>query len=206
MLRSLSWPRVFAFWLTVWLLASDRTAQAQTKVERDNELLFPYRISPSRPVAVAAIQKLLDEVIIETTSLQQERPLREVLKILQEKVRAQGKDVGFLVDVPSFVHEDPEAPKVLDVPIRFPLYPRRLTLATAVRLTLSRIPTGNATYRVRRGYLEITTHERMSQILDLIVEEKFVKRPLREVLDQLAESTGVSIVLDRRVSKQAVLL
>jgi type II secretory pathway component GspD/PulD (secretin) len=67
---------------------------------------------------------------------------------------------------------------------------------------LNHIPTSNGTYLIRPGYIEVMTSER-SYPDQQAVQGQFSKQPLADVIDELAEQTGISILIDPRVGAKA---
>lgn len=134
--------------------------------------------------------------------------LKEALGLIHDHVATAGvlgKDLGLpiLVDMQSFKDAEPDAPDIYESQVRFPPYPKRTTVATALGLALAQVPIGDATYVIRRGVVVITTsrHNRMENMLKQKVLADFVRKPLDEVIQELAEQTGVSIQLDSRAVK-----
>ncbi len=134
--------------------------------------------------------------------------LNEALGLIYEHVAtagALGKKVGLpiLVDQKGFKDVDPEAPDIYESQVKFPPYPKTMTVATALNHALSQVPTGEATYVIRRGMIVITSakQNRIENSLKQTVLGDFVRKPLDEVIQELAEQTGVSIQLDSRAVK-----
>jgi HEAT repeat protein len=84
--------------------------------------------------------------------------LREALSLLMEKAAARGIDLPILVDQQQFDNENPDA-KVYDTRIRFSKKSRATTVADLLEETLAHIP--NATYLIRRNYVEVTTNQKL---------------------------------------------
>jgi hypothetical protein len=131
--------------------------------------------------------------------------LKEVLQKFTEAFAGKQKYLPFLVDVEAFMEDNPDAPDLYDTQVRLPPFPKNMTLEKALRFALSRIPTHNATFLVRRGCIEITTLERgaPAQLPKERVTANFEKKPLAETLEELADMTGATIILDPRVGEQA---
>jgi hypothetical protein len=131
--------------------------------------------------------------------------LKEALDRFTKAFAAKGKALPLLVDSDAFKEANPDAEDLYDTPVKFPPVPRRMKFETALRFTLSRIGTGNGTFLVRRGCIEITTLERggPAQLLEERVTAAFHKRPLAEALEELADLTGATIILDPRVGEKA---
>jgi hypothetical protein len=131
--------------------------------------------------------------------------LKEVLQKFTQTFAAKGKDLPLLVDVEAFKEANPDAPDVYDTQVKFPPLPRRMTFEKALRFALSKIPTNNATFLVRRGCIEVTTLERgaPARLLEERVTANFHKRPLADVLDDLSDMTGATIILDPHIGDAA---
>jgi hypothetical protein len=131
--------------------------------------------------------------------------LKEVLEGFTKAFAAKGKDLPLLVDDNAFKEANPDAADVYDSPVKFAPLPRWMKFEAALRMALSKIPTNNATFLVRRGYIEITTLERggPARLLEERVAATFGKRPLAEALEELADMTGATIVVDPRVGDKA---
>src|SRR5205823_5353909 len=106
------------------------------------------------------------------------------------------------IDTEAFRDQLPEGTDLYDTPVKFPPFPRKMTLGRALDLVLEKIPSGNATYLVRQEYIEITTLRHAVPQAQR-VNARFVNRPLAEALGQLARQTGVNIILDSRAAKKA---
>ncbi len=145
------------------------------------------------------------EESLDVTGYQTERSLKEVLKQFADAFTAKGKELALFVDEPAFREENPDAPNVYDSEVKFRPFPRRLTFRDALTFALSKVPTKNATFLVRRGCLEITTQERAAphRLLQERITANFDKRPLAEALDELSDMTGATLVLDPRVGDKA---
>ncbi len=131
--------------------------------------------------------------------------LKEVVGKFTEVFARKAKQLPILVDVEAFREENQEAPDVYETPVKFPVSPRRRTFGEALQFALSKIPTNNGTFLVRRGLIEITTTERASPavLLQSKVRPNFEKRPLAEVLNELADLTGATILVDPRAGEKA---
>jgi tetratricopeptide (TPR) repeat protein len=110
--------------------------------------------------AAMHIYKLLQEPI-ETKDFTTPMTLKDALGLLYERFAAQGKELPILVDTAAFKEDAAEAPDPYEATVSLPPVPRKLSIATALRLMLSKIPTNNATYLIRRDFIEITTNDRM---------------------------------------------
>jgi hypothetical protein len=141
---------------------------------------------------------------IATKDLQQQMTLKEALGIFYRAFQDKGVEVPILVDQQSFKVANPDAPDLYETVVLFPPWPKQLSLAQALRIMLAQIPTGNATYWVRDGFIEITTQEALSfdQLKSRFVQGHFDRQPAHSVIADLAEQSGVSIVVDSRVEEK----
>src|SRR5262249_61190348 len=139
---------------------------------------------------------------IDTTPLQERMPLSKVLEWFRRLAAERGKEVPILIRKTWFREENPDAPEVEDTQVEFPPMPRRMAFGHALAFALSRVPTNNATYLVKPGYLEITTVERaaLPRLLSQRVSVRFGNVSLAEALRTLAEAGGISVVVDSRLA------
>jgi len=70
---------------------------------------------------------------------------------------------------------------------------------------LNQVPPNGGTYLIRRGFIEITTRTAAltEQLVQRQVTAKFDKRPLDEALEELADATGASVLVDGRLADKA---
>jgi hypothetical protein len=131
--------------------------------------------------------------------------LKEVLAKFVHVFEAKGKRLPIFVDVQAFAEEYPEAPDIYETPVKYLPHPRRLSLERALRRALAQEPTRTALFLVRRDRIEITTKERAGPValLALKVRANFDKRPLADVLDELSDMTGATILIDPRLGEKA---
>jgi RNA polymerase sigma factor (sigma-70 family) len=129
---------------------------------------------------------------------------------LQEVLDELGKryDLKFDVNEPAFRDDGVDDILGLLPAQQHPLPAlKQVPLQTVLRKVLGRLPS-YATYVVRGGLVEITTEQRLHHEFwpkdhrgpyFPLVTAAFVKRPLREALQELATKNDCSIVLDERV-------
>ena len=106
-----------------------------------------------------SLARMLEEVI-DMKDFQNPMTLKEALGLFYEKFAAKGKELAILVDQQAFKDENPEAGDIYESPVKFPPYPKQMAMATALKLALSQVQTGNATYLIRRSFIEITTNDK----------------------------------------------
>ena len=112
-----------------------------------------------RAEAQSVMKLLEDQVEIPDPFRAAAVPFKIVLGYLTEKLGQRGKDLQFLIDKQAFKDSAPDTADLLDVPIEFPTFMKKMPIAVALRLSLSQLPS-DATYLVRRNYIEITTNDR----------------------------------------------
>src|SRR5262249_34722613 len=100
----------------------------------------------------------------------------------------------------AFKEENPDGPDPAESGVKFPA--KGLTRAKTLRLVLDQLPTANATYLVRPGYVEITTID-TARPNRQFVQANFFNQPLEDVLNELREQPVVSIVVDPRFGSKA---
>jgi hypothetical protein len=80
-----------------------------------------------------------------------------------------------------------------------------MTMASALHFALEKVPHQNVAYLVHPTHIVITTQSRATPEKQKI-HGMFVKRPLEEILQDLAAQTGISIILDQRVGDKAKMI
>jgi hypothetical protein len=132
--------------------------------------------------------------------------LKNALALLQKRIRErQGRELPILIIDQAFKDENPEAPDLNDVEVFLRPHPRVRTTGQILRDLLVNVPTGNATYFLKPGVIEITTSDaaHISRQLGQSVDLKFMRQPLSFVLEEIYEQTGVHVILDPRVGINA---
>jgi hypothetical protein len=133
--------------------------------------------------------------------------LKDFIGSVEEVLSKRGFNAPILIDFNAFKEEDPDTYKeqsdLYDVNVRIPVVPKERALGDVVRIAVSQIPTNNATFIVRNGIIEVTTLAKAapSALMQAGVNAVFVQRPFASVVQQLADSTGVTIVVDQRTGK-----
>ncbi len=85
--------------------------------------------------------------------------LKEGLGLIHAKLAAQQKAVPIIIDQQAFKEENPEAPDIYETMVNVP-DKKEMSVAAVLTAMLDRVPTRNAAYVVREGYVEITTKAR----------------------------------------------
>jgi hypothetical protein len=149
-----------------------------------------------RPLTSAEIQKQLAlRMDIKDEALTAPHSLGEVLQYLNG---AHGWP-PVLLDRTAFKMETPDISDVRETPVQLPVL-KGVSRARVLRMLLDAIPSDNATYLIRGGHIEITTRSAATAARQA-VHANFVNRPLEEALQELAEQTGLSVVLDSRAAE-----
>ncbi len=130
-----------------------------------------------------SIAAMLTETI-KTSDIPQTATLKDVLGLFIERMAEKGKELPILIDTNAFKEDAADAPDPYDTTVKFPPYPKTMSLATALRFALSQIPSNNATYLIRRNYIEVTTNDRM-------VREKVLRvYPVGDLVIPISQSGG----------------
>jgi len=139
-----------------------------------------------------------------TKDLQQPMTLKEALGVFYQTFQDKGAELPILIDQQAFKLANPDAPDLYETQVTFPPFPKQLTLAQALRLALTQVPTANATYWVRDNVIEITTHEALSfeRLKARVVLGQFTRQPAHSVITELSDQSGVTVVLDSRVEEK----
>jgi hypothetical protein len=138
---------------------------------------------------------------VDMDKFQQPMTLKDALELLHKDLAARGMELDIVVDVEVFKAEAPDAADIYDTQIRLQPLPRKLTVAMLLRQLLNRIPSGNASYVVFGDHVLVTTASRtgIDSLLLQHVGGLYEARPLGQLLRDLAEKTGTTIVVDKRV-------
>src|SRR5439155_10809231 len=167
-------------------LALASPATAQTRYILDN--VRPFVIPSGKPVAVADIHAALQQEL-ESKIFKEEMPFKGFLKTLRDNLKDRGKDIGFVIDTEAFWVDNPEGPAaedaIIGVSLRTPKRKALIFIKAALAENFS-----NATYRVRKGYVEITTAAKAARFLEETLGPRTIDGRLDKVLEQLAEETG----------------
>jgi hypothetical protein len=187
------------------LLAGPCFAAAQTTevLEERTGGLRPrfFKLEPKKELPVLAIRtRVLDSPV--ATAEFHGVSLGEFLTKLYGQLEGTNRAVGFVVDRQHFSSPKHywETADTVERQINFPPYPKKMAVATALKLALSQLEPTEATFVIRRGYIQITTKRFAETVLETPVVARYAKKPLAAVLDDLAERSGVPIIVDRRIA------
>lgn len=131
--------------LTILLLT---TAQAATSQEQKKK-------NPPKEPTLADTKAALNLPV--DTTLFPQMNLKEVFEILTKEMNKRGKKVLIKVNVEAFKDDNPDAPSIYDTQFILKTKSKTLAVSTILSMSLSGVHGGNATFKVRRGYIEITT-------------------------------------------------
>ncbi len=167
----------------------------------------PATAAPAAPakesneaIAAKEMRERLSKPVTLENGIQANTSLREALEFISDRY-----DVTILVDTQAFKAEGIDA--IEEMPVRLPKMVG-VKLSTVLRLLLAQI---NATYLIRSQHIEITTLKRArpefwtgtERNLAPTVNVEFEKCPLHEALQELSDSSGISIVVDGRAGDKA---
>lgn len=171
----------------------------EVRVDRGGGLQAPRPRTPT-----LEIRNALRTVLFETKGFHDEKPFSEFLKKFEASVSKKGKEVCFEIDEDAFQNDKEKFHDLAAQQIRFPAVPQRFTAHTALQWATAQTAKG-AEFWVRSGQIVITSTERVNSthFLESRIEAKFTNRPLTDALAELAEQSGVSIIVDRRVENRA---
>jgi hypothetical protein len=162
-------------------------------------------VRPDFPKASAnELVRLLAMFELETRDFVTPMTLKDALGLLFEKTAARGRPVPILVNSAAFRKEGTHEDDPYETQVSLPPLPLRVTLGKALRLFLARMPNANATYLVKDGFVEVLPETAASpkMLLQQKVLALYRGRPVAEVLEELAERCGVTIVLDPNAGPQ----
>jgi hypothetical protein len=172
----------------LWCAAVVSSAHAQV----------PARQGP-RALDTTQLIRFMQETF-DMKEFQQPMTLKEALAMFYEGFQRKGKEVPILIDQASFKDANPDAPDLYESGVKFPVYPRQMSFAAALRIALSQAHTP-ATFLVRAGRIDIVAVDGLS--LDKLARQKvvgdYVREPVLSVISDIADQTGLSIVVDNRI-------
>jgi hypothetical protein len=142
---------------------------------------------------------------MELKDFQEPMTLREFLGRLYDLMGRRGKELPIIVDSGIFRAVNPDAEDVNDTPVQFDKFPKSMTIASALSIAVEKIKAAEGVFLVRNGQVEITTrsHAARGVFLNQKVMATFHSTPFNKAIEELAEATAVSIVIDNR-TKDAI--
>ncbi|MCI0638799.1 MAG: hypothetical protein L0Y72_09840 [Gemmataceae bacterium] len=166
-------PRMRTVFLTLCIsIAHLSTAFGQAKPQA-----FP---SKEEKKQIEEIEQRLTQVIKTDGISAVDTPLVEMLKKIESRMSKE-KKVSLRIDEKAFAKDLPEAAKTS---VRLPLYPKVMTLYTALRVLVSQIPTNDGDYVIGPSGVTITTfkagaHTKEYDVRDLVREAEFILPSIR---------------------------
>lgn len=144
--------------------------------------------------AIAALGEKIEVKLPGSTNLEQ------IVALANQTLAARGIDATVTVNTAAFRAENPEFPELTKIPVKLPAAARPISVGAVLRSALGQMP-GPATFLVRRGNIEITTtkHADLNYLLHQKVTAVYQNVPLSAALDDIADVTGISVIVDRRV-------
>jgi hypothetical protein len=156
----------------------------------------------AREESLALIRML--EQTIETKGLQEPVKLKVALEYFFDQF---GGKLPILVDKNAFSAElGPDSEDPYETVVCLPPVPAKMSVDRALRAIITQIGNGNATYVIRRNWIEITTQKRSAVVNSLhhpCIVKSFEQQPLPDVLQDLAYRADVAITLDPNIGKKA---
>jgi len=162
----------------------------------------------ARPLTSNLLKTLREPIEMESFKAQNMK-LREFIALLYELMQRKGIEIPIMIDYEAFKQEAPDTYKeesdLTDVSVKFPQIPKKLALDTIIRIAISRLPTNNGTFLVRKGIIEITTVTRAAPaaLMQTGVNAVFDQEPLGKAVEELAETTGATIIVDPRIGTKS---
>jgi hypothetical protein len=179
--------------------------QAAEKEEKGNNAAvapLANQGGTKKPAAPKRPLQILEEWV-DMGKFQKPMDLKEALGVLQKDLADRGMPLDIIVDADAFREQYPDVPDSypFESKVSLPQVPRKLTVERTLSHLLAHVPTGDAAYVVYNDHILITTEDRTNTDALLLqqVTGVYDNRPLAEVVLDLAEKKGTTIVLDRRV-------
>jgi RNA polymerase sigma factor (sigma-70 family) len=145
-----------------------------------------------------ALMRMLEQPI-KTNGLQEKVKLKTALEYITNKF---GGKVPILIDREAFITDlGADAADPYEEEVVLPPVPATMTLDQALRLLISQIGNGRATYVIRRSWIEITTEDASraaNSLHHLCIVGTFHQRPLAEILQALSDKADVAINIDSK--------
>jgi hypothetical protein len=167
--------------------------------------------SAPKPVATVELGAEMREMLrwlkefIDTKDLQERVKLKTALEKFSDHTN--GK-LPILVDREAFALElGADAPDPYEEEVSLPPVPSRMPIGMALRIVLAQVGKGQATYVIRKSYVEITTRQATTAAYTLratITFATFDQKPLPEILGNFADDNGIAINLDPNVGKKGL--
>jgi hypothetical protein len=144
-------------------------------------------------------EKLATE--IDTKDFTNPMIFKDFIALLRERCVGKGVELTVLIDLGSFREEKDDA-NPQEAPIQLPAVPGTMPVGQALRLAVAQLP---GAMIVRNGVAEVVARPAATPqaLLKQKVLARFEKALFADVLRQLSEMSGVSVLLDPRVQEKA---
>jgi hypothetical protein len=160
--------------------------------------------NPDTSARAAAVRKALAERIEideEFRKPNQKVPFRLVLKYLVDKLALLKQPLDVVIDQASFNKATAgDTFDLLEVDVTFPPFLPTATVQECLEIALRQVPTDNATFLIRNGRIDILTSDEsnINVLLDKGIAIQFREFPLKLAIEELAEHTGLTVMIDPR--------
>ena len=178
-------------------------AQPPRKVKPNRDVKKAEEAKTQAEEESAAIMRLL-KASIDTTGLSKQKvKLKEAIEYFSERF---GGNLSIVIDSEAFADLGPEVANPYEEEVILPAVPSKMPMSSALRLILSQVGGGQATYVIRQGQIEIVPlrHATAARMLYRRVVGTYDQRPLKVVLAALSSETGLTINLDPKVGDKAL--
>jgi hypothetical protein len=152
-----------------------------------------------KPFKLPGIQeKLATEV--DTKDFTSPTSFKDFVGLLRERCVGKGVELTIVVDAASF-REEKEDSNPLEAQIQLPAVPPTMPVGRALRQAVNQLP---GAIVVRNGVVEVVARSAATPqaLLRQKVLVRFDKTPFGDVMRQLSEMSGVSILLDPRLQER----
>jgi hypothetical protein len=197
---------LFALLTGSWLQGTALHGQSQDVYAKPQGYVLPAK----RAVPAAKMYQLL-QVQVDTKPLKRKMPIETFFQTLHKGLPKKWQVIGFIVGREVYRKDQELIEKIpgggwsagwkpLDLSAEH--LPQAMSVQDVLRTALNSWAGNDAVVRLRRSHVEITLAANASEVLNYTVRME-LNGTLRKVLTELAEESGVSIVLDRRLQEQA---
>jgi hypothetical protein len=185
-------------WIAVASLCAALAVPAVASAQPGDSVPKDGKKTPASRKPAAILQELIDTADIEQRPL----PLSEVLGWLRGHLEKRGMPLTVEFDSEGFREESADVPDPLGAQVKVPAFSRKVTVAQFLRSLLKQLPQHDGAMLVLGDRVVLTTANRAS--LPFRLAAPFVadydNRKLGEVLHELADKTGITIVTSPRAA------
>lgn len=156
------------------------------------------------PATASSLRKLLDSSIQIPEEFKQPVPFRLVCKHFGDVVNLRGESLPIWINQNAFRLEGgADAPDLLDTNVVFPTFLKTTKIRSALEIGISQFPGQNGSYLIRADHIEITTTDRtkIHFVLDEGFAVDFRAKPVRQVLEEVSDRTGLSIGVNAELAE-----